>query len=161
MLIRELDASDDTAIVEALYEDAADYWNLDRPQHTPAEVADEFFTDAPPNCDPAQSHRLGLFLSDHLAGVAELSFGFPRPGDAYLGLMIFATWARGQGHGATLLRHIEHLARSRGCHEIFLGVLSSNPKGRAFWMREGFTDTGISRISAETGNNLHRLCKAL
>ena len=34
-----------------------------------------------------------------LAGVAELAFGFPEQGDAYLGLMILAPEARSQGFG--------------------------------------------------------------
>ena len=45
----------------------------------PAAQAQDFFTDAPPNCDPAQSDRLGLFVNQRLSGVAELSYGFPEP----------------------------------------------------------------------------------
>jgi GNAT superfamily N-acetyltransferase len=163
VLIRPLDPSADRAAVEGLYENAADYWALDRLTPDPATQSAEFFTDAPPNCDPAESHRLGLFLDARLAGIAELSFGFPEPADAYLGLMIFADWARGQGLGQALLREVETRARAKGHRQIFLGVLAANPKGRAFWLREGFRDTGISRLDSDNGisNTIHRLSKDL
>jgi GNAT superfamily N-acetyltransferase len=163
MLIRSLDPITDRAAVQSLYESAADYWALDRLAPDPETQSAEFFTDAPPNCDPKQSHRLGLFLEDRLAGIAELSFGFPDPCDAYLGLMIFAPWARGQSFGSTLLRDLETRARANASKQVFLGVLDANPKGRAFWLREGFRDTGISRIDTDNGvtNTIRRLSKVL
>jgi GNAT superfamily N-acetyltransferase len=163
MLIRSLDPATDRAAVETLYRSAADYWALDRLTPDPATQSTEFFTDAPPGCDPGESHRLGLFLNDRLAGIVELSFGFPAATDAYLGLMIFADWARGQGLGSALLREVESRARARGHSQIYLGVLDANPKGRAFWLREGFTDTGISRLDTDNGvsNTIRRLSKSL
>jgi ribosomal protein S18 acetylase RimI-like enzyme len=163
MLIRTLDPITDRAAVQSLYQSAADYWALDRLTPDPETQSAEFFTDAPPNCDPKQSQRLGLFLENRLAGIAELSFGFPAPQDAYLGLMIFAPWARGQGLGQALLREVETRARAKPCTEIFLGVLDANPKGRAFWLREGFRDTGLSRVDTDNGvsNTIRRLHKPL
>lgn len=163
MLIRSLDPITDRAAVESLYRAAADYWALDRLAPDPATQSAAFFTDAPPGCDPDESHRLGLFLNDRLAGIAELSFGFPEAGDAYLGLMIFADWARGQGLGQALLREVLSRARAKPCADIYLGVLDSNPKGRAFWLREGFTDTGFSRLDTDNGvtNTIRRLRKPL
>lgn len=163
MQIRSLDPLTDRAAVQALYEAARDYWALDRATIDTAQLAADYFTDAPPNCDPAESLRLGLFEAARLAGIAELSFGFPQRGDAYLGLMIFADWARGRGQGRALLGEIETRARAKGCAQIFLGVLDTNPKGRAFWLREGFSDTGISRLDSDNGvtNSLRRLRKTL
>lgn len=95
-------------------------------------------TDAPPGIDPATSLHLGLF-ADTLIGIAELSFGYPTAADAYIGLMILAPAARGQGAGAALLRYLEAIARARGATHLYLGVLAANPRGQAFWNREGFT----------------------
>ena len=160
-LIRQLDPKADLPLVAKLYDEAADYWLLgDRTAHGPQKVA-EFFTDGPPDCDPALSYRLGLFVEGHLAGVAELYFGFPTPQDAYLGLMLFSGKARGLGLGKALLSHIETLAKGRGAARLYLGVLAENPRGRAFWEREGFGDTGLSRVDDETGHRLSRLGKAL
>jgi GNAT superfamily N-acetyltransferase len=160
MRIRELFPSE-TALVAQFYREAPDYWLLAEGRCDPAAQAQDFFTDAPPNCDPAQSDRLGLFLNQRLSGVAELSYGFPEPNDAYLGLMLLGPWAHGAGHGKAFLAHAEALARKRHAARLFLAVLDVNPRGRAFWQREGFTDTGLFRKDALTGHTTYRLGKDL
>lgn len=159
--IRPLDPRQDLALVEALYAEAADYWLLADRQPPDRTKAEAFFTDAPPGCDPAASARLGLFVGGRLSGVAELSFGFPQAGDAYLGLMLLAPWVRGAGHGAAFLAACEALARARGCPRLFLAVLEANPRGRAFWLAQGFGPTGLSGQDARTGHTLHRMEKML
>ena len=160
-MIRELDPHRDLAAVAGLYGAAGDYWLLaNRAPHGAAEVA-AFFTDGPPGCDPAQSYRVGIFEGAELVGVAELSFGFPLPGDAYLGLMLLAASHRGRGLGKVLLKHVEGLARKRGAARIYLGVLVENPRGLGFWQRQGFVDTGVSRRDDETGHLMLRLGKDL
>ena len=160
MRIRELFPSE-TALVAQFYREAPDYWLLAEGRCDPQAQAQDFFTDAPPNCDPAQSDRLGLFLNQRLSGVAELSYGFPEPNDAYIGLMLLGPWAQGAGHGRTFLTHAEALARKRHAGRLYLAVLDVNPRGRAFWEREGFTDTGLSRKDALTGHTTYRLGKDL
>lgn len=160
MRIRELFPSE-TALVAQFYREAPDYWLLAEGGCDPAAQAQDFFTDAPPNCNPATSDRLGLFLNHRLSGVAEVSYGFPEPGDAYLGLMILGPWAQGAGHGKAFLAHAETLARRRHARNLYLAVLDVNPRGRAFWEREGFTDTGLFRKDALTGHMTYRLGKTL
>ena len=160
-MIRALDPKHDRAAVAALLTRAQDYYHLWKGHPPgPAEV-DEVFTSIPPGCDPAASHRLGLFTNDTLDGVAELSFGFPAPQDAYLGLMLLAPEARSKGHGACLLAHIEALACKAKAPRLYLAVLQANPRGAAFWQRMGFTATGLSRHDEGTGHTLHRLVKPL
>ncbi|TGD64654.1 GNAT family N-acetyltransferase [Tabrizicola sp. WMC-M-20] len=160
-MIRALDPAADRPAVAALLTRAQDYYQLwlGRPPG-PAEVED-VFTDGPPGCDPAASQRLGLFLDGTLNGVAELSFGFPTPPDAYLGLMILAPDARSQGHGAAFLANIESRARAALAPQLYLAVLQANPRGAAFWARMGFHPTGVSRFDADTGHTSHRLVKPL
>jgi GNAT superfamily N-acetyltransferase len=160
MRIRELFPSE-TALVAQFYREAPDYWLLAEGRCDPAAQAQDFFTDAPPNCDPAASDRLGLFLNQRLSGVAEISYGFPEPSDAYLGLMILGPWAQGSGLGKTFLAHAETLARKRHSPRLYLAVLDVNPRGRAFWEREGFTGTGLTRKEAITGHLIERLVKPL
>ncbi|MCV2869532.1 GNAT family N-acetyltransferase [Defluviimonas sp. WL0002] len=161
MLIRDLSPGSDTDRIEALYAEAADYWILADRTAPDRAKAEEFFTDAPPGCDVAASHHLGLFVDDRLSGVAELAFGFPDPGDAYLGLMILAPRLRGQGLGRRLLAEAEDRARRAGAQRLYLAVLDENPRGRAFWEREGFVDTGVWRDDAEARHRLRRMVKAL
>lgn len=160
MRIREL-LPGETALVAQFYREAPDYWLLAEGRVDPAHQASKFFTDAPPNCDPAESDRLGLFLNQRLSGVAELSYGFPEGNDAYLGLMLLGPWAQGAGHGRTFLAHAEMLARKRHAARLYLAVLDANPRGRAFWNREGFTPTGKRGLDKITGHWLERLVKPL
>ena len=145
-MIRLLDAQRDLAAVKALYARSSDYWALATRGAPDPALAAAFFTLCPPGCDPGETQRLGLFQGSDLVGVAELSFGFPAPGDGYLGLQILIPEAR---------------ARATGAARLYLGVLEENPRGWAFWRREGFRETGVSRFDAETGHVLHRLVKDL
>ncbi len=158
-MIRALHPETDLAAVAACLDEAADYWLLaDGVPPGPAAAA-EFFTDGPPDHDPARQRHLGLFLDDRLSGLAELSFGFPAATDAYLGLMILTPRLRGQGHGAGFLAHVETLARDAGATALYLAVIEANPRGRAFWQRHGFVPTGVTR--SDSRNTTHRLVKPL
>lgn len=158
--IRRLDAGADLARVAAFWRAAPDYWHLAEGGCDPQAKARAFFDDAPPGCDPALSQRLGLFLGRRLSGVAELSFGFPEPGDAYLGLMVLGPWAQGAGRGRTFLAEVIRRARAAGAPTLFLAVLERNPRGRAFWEREGFRPTGVGRADP-LGGRIERLARRL
>lgn len=160
MRIRELFPTE-SALVAQFYREAPDYWLLAEGRMNPNDKASDFFTDAPPNCDPTTSDRLGAFLQSRLSGVAELSYGFPERSDAYLGLMLLGPWAQGKGHGHAFLAHVENLARKRHAALLYLAVLDVNPRGRAFWIREGFTPTGKRRQDKITGHWIERLVKTL
>ncbi|WP_322891119.1 MULTISPECIES: GNAT family N-acetyltransferase [unclassified Yoonia] len=160
MLIRDLDPVADLSRVHDFYQSAPDYWLMADRAAPDLAKARAFFTDTPPGCDPRQSQRLGLFQADRLSGVAELSFGFPKAGDAYLGLLMLGPWARNAGVGAAFLAHIEAIACAAGHDEIYLAVLDMNVAGRRFWHREGFRPTGVVGRDAH-GQGLTRLSKQL
>lgn len=163
MLIRALSPINDLDRVTRFYADAPDYWELAEGIAPGPTKAMEFFTDTPPGCDPDASHRPGLFQEEQLCGIGELSFGFPAAGDAYLGFMMLGPWARGAGLGREFLEHMESVARENHATNLFLAVLESNPRGHAFWTREGFLDTGIQGIVSTNSikNKLFRLVKTL
>ena len=159
MIIRALRPETDLPAVAAFLGEAADYWLLADGVPPGPGAAHEFFSDGPPGHDPAKSCHLGLFSDDRLSGLAAVSFGFPGLQDAYLGLMILAPRARNRGHGPALLAHVEALARAACAPTLYLAVLDSNPRGRAFWERHGFRATGVSR--RDDRNLIHRLAKPL
>jgi GNAT superfamily N-acetyltransferase len=159
-MIRRLHLSE-VHLVERFYSDAPDYWLLANGSCDAAQQAAAFFTDCPPGCDAAASAHLGLFLDGRLSGVAEVSFGFPEKGDAYLGLMMLGPWAQGAGHGTRFLAEVEAIARVAHSAALYLAVLDANPRGRAFWLRAGFTPTGLRRQDAGTGHWIERMEKRL
>lgn len=137
--IRALHPTTDRGSVTQLMRDVTDYIRVERGEDPTPALTDEFFTDAPPGIDPATSARLGLFrASGRLIGIADLSFGYPARGDAFLGLILIAPDARGGGLGHAFVAHIEAAARARGATYLYLAALDANDRGRAFWRREGF-----------------------
>lgn len=163
MLIRLLDIHSDLDKVAGFYRAAPDYWQRAEGHPPGREKAMQFFLDVPPNCNADETQRLGLFFDERLSGLADVSFGYPDVGDAYLGLMILGPWARNAGTGALFLRHIEGLARAADARKLYLAVKTINARGRAFWEREGFSATGLSGFSVvgEARQELHRLVKPL
>jgi GNAT superfamily N-acetyltransferase len=137
--IRQLHPETDRAAVADLFRRSADYVRLERDADPDEAVVAEFFADAVPGATAAEQLKLGLFgEGGALLGLADMGFGYPEAGDAYLGLLQFAGEARGRGLGAAFLRHLEAAARARGARRLFIAVLHANPRGRAFWEREGF-----------------------
>ncbi len=161
--IRQLTAERDLAAITAFYAEAPDYFLMADGEPPGPTKARAFFTDGPPGCDPADAQHLGLFLGPRLSGLAELSFGFPEPGDAYLGLMLLGPWARSAGHGRAFLAEVEARARAARSPALTLAVLEANPRGRAFWEREGFSATGHtgSYTVGDTTHHLARMSKPL
>ncbi len=139
MDIRRLDSDRDRALVDELFARSADYVDLERGEAPSPALTDEFFFETVPDGTLDDALKLGLFEGGRIVGIADVGFGFPEAGDAYLGLMQLAGDARGRGLGAAFLAHVETACRARGASRLYLAVLSANPKGRAFWDRAGFT----------------------
>jgi GNAT superfamily N-acetyltransferase len=137
-MIRALDPVADAGTILEFYRTVSDYIDLESGRVPSPALVEEYFADAPPGGDPAGSLKLGLFEGGRMLGIADMAFGYPEPADAYLGLMMLSREARGRGLGVRFLRHMEDAARARGATRMLLAVLEANPRGRAFWEREGF-----------------------
>ncbi len=155
MELRKLDPAKDAVLVARLFLQSADFVRLtEGVDPGPPQVA-QFFKGVPPGGDLAESLKLGLFDGPVLLGIADLGYGYPQPDDAYIGLLLFAPEARGQGYGKALLALIEDEARARGSKRIFAGVLEINAPARAFWLREGYLP--VARKTMTVGALTHRI----
>ncbi|WP_208353443.1 GNAT family N-acetyltransferase [Pseudaestuariivita rosea] len=54
--------------------------------------------------------------------------------------------ARGCGVGQALLQAIEARASSMGLHRVRLDVIDTNPRARALYERQGFTETSVTNM---------------
>ena len=161
-MIRDL-TLDDLPALEALFQAAADYVNLETGAAVDGSQARAVFTDAPPGGDPAAAVRLGLFDGDRLIGKVDAAFGYPQPEDAYIGLLILAPRARRAGHGTRLLQSLQQRVRACGARRLLVAVVAANAAGRAFWAHHGFVpeqfftdkDYGLRR------HDVQRMVKAL
>lgn len=139
-MIRALDPATDRDAVLDLYQRAADYVQLETGADAGPGAVAGFFASAPPGKDPTAALRLGAFEAGRLVGVSDMAFGYPEEHDAYIGLLMLDASARGLGLGRQLLDRNVAEARARGANRLLVAVLEDNPRGQAFWAREGFVE---------------------
>lgn len=163
LTLRHLDPRADLAAVADLVPRVADYLRLETGEDPGPGWAEEFFAEAPPGGGPPDLAHIGLFRDGRIIGAASMAFGYPEPGDAFLGLMLVDAAERGGGQGRRLLDAVLAEARSRGAPRLYLAVLDENPRGRAFWEREGFSHvlTKTDVAFGERRHVVHRLVRSL
>ena len=158
-VVRRLDPAADLGLGRAFVPRVADYLRLETGAAPKNGLAEEFFAETPPGGRVDDLAHLGLFEGADLVGVAAMSFGYPEAGDAYLGLLLIDGRRRGRGLGPVLLNAVLDKVRGRGAVRLYLGVLEANPRGRAFWEREGFrhvlTKTGVA--FGDRRHDVHRM----
>lgn len=163
MELRRLDIDKDARLVAGLFLEVADFVRLTEGVDPGPPQVVGFFKGVPPGSDIAQSVKVGLFDGPKLLGIADMGFDYPEPGDAYVGLILFAPSARGKGLGKALLALLEEEARARGAPRMFAGVVEANAPARAFFLREGFVPVkrvGPLKLGART-HMIDRMAKRL
>lgn len=130
---------DDALAVRSLYDRAADYVAMESGVAPNDGMVEDFFTDRPPGSDLTASRKLGAFLDGGtLAAIADMAFGYPQAGDAYIGLLLIDPACRSKGLGKMLFQHLAAMAGAEGAQRLLIAVLDDNRHGRAFWQRQGF-----------------------
>ncbi|MDB4213859.1 GNAT family N-acetyltransferase [Octadecabacter sp.] len=160
MDFKPLDKTIHRSEVARLFDRTADYVMLEHGRLPDADIVDGFFDDRPSCVAAKDSLHFGLLEDQNLIGIAGMLFGFPDKTDAYIGLMVLAPEARGHGNGAQLLSHLTGVARARGAQRQLVAVLDANPKGRAFWDREGFV-LETSFPPSDDSHTRHRLTRKI
>lgn len=154
---RPLTQDADLALIRAFLDRSADYVELESGgQPTDANAA-EYFTDGPPDCDLAQSLKIGLFAADGaLLAITDMAFGYPQPADAFIGLLLIDPAFRGQGLGRVFFDHLKAQAKERDAGRLLVAVLDENTRARAFWSRLGF-ELEQSFPDRKLGSKIHTL----
>jgi GNAT superfamily N-acetyltransferase len=84
-----------------------------------------------------------IVLNDQPIGYLLLAFGFSLAfagRDGFLDELFIDPRHRGNGYGTWVLREVLSEAKSLGLHAVHLEVSRGNPKARALYEREGFSD---------------------
>jgi len=121
-----------------VFDAATDYVFLEYGTAPDDAVVKAFFHERPDTVPAANCHHIGIEQGGDLVGLAGYLFGFPTPTDCYIGLMILDASVRGKGIGTQVVKHIVETARRQGATRLLIAVLDENPKGRAFWLAQGF-----------------------
>ena len=121
--------------------------------------AEDFLTDLPPaSFNWTTTHKLIARTQqdpDIIAAVMDVTQDMIAPGVGHIGLFQVATALQGSGFAHALYQGLEDWLASRGMDVLRLGVLEGNPRGMAFWTRNGYLKTR-QRVGTAPSGKTHQ-----
>lgn len=118
---------------------AADYVILEVGYAPDDAYVRDFFTATPPDLGPDCLLHYGVMEGPAMVGMICIAEGYEYPDDWWVGLMLLDPAFRNRLIGRRVVNMVKERAKRRQINMIKLAVLSANPRGLAFWQREGFT----------------------
>jgi GNAT superfamily N-acetyltransferase len=135
-----------TEELQAFYEGCADYLELVTGQPPGPNEAAELLGSLPRGKGHEDKFVIGLFdAPSHQVGVLDVIRDYPKPGEWYLGLLMFVPTWRGHGLGERVYRRLEEWVRELGGRTLHLIVQEQNPGALRFWQRMGFEVRGMGK----------------
>ncbi|RKH56844.1 GNAT family N-acetyltransferase [Corallococcus aberystwythensis] len=129
----------ETHVLQPLLERCEDYHQLAYGRPALPDQARNIPNERPPGLAPGQGHLFALRdAQGGLAGMLEALRDYPAQGEWYIGLLLLAPEARGQGRGEAVLSAYEAHVRANGGRMLRVAVVEHNAGGRRFWTRVGF-----------------------
>lgn len=140
---------DQLPALQALCEACSDYFELMTGAPASPTEAHGLMHAVPETAKAADKLVIGVQQGRDLIGALDLYRNYPRPGLAWMGILLLHPKLRGHGHGAAMIRWMIEWARGQGCVRLRLGVADDNARAREVLGRHGFRPTGerISRVS--------------
>jgi GNAT superfamily N-acetyltransferase len=110
----------------------------------PGGWAEDFLTELPPEAfHPGPTYKL-VVRKPHdasIAAILDVTLGLIDPRVGHIGLFQVAQALHGTGLAPALYGALERWMAERGMEALRLGVLTTNPRGAAFWARQGYKPT--------------------
>ncbi len=132
--------------LQAFYEHCADYFELVTGQPPGPNEAEELLASLPRGKTHDDKFVIGLFdAPGHLVGVLDVIRDYPKRGEWYLGLLMFAPEWRSRRLGDRVYHRLEGWVRELGGTAIHLIVEEQNPDAMRFWQRMGFEVQGMGK----------------
>ncbi len=97
----------------------------------------------PPGRTMDDKYFLGIYDGVKLIAVLDLILNYPNENTAFIGFFMVSAEYQKQGVGTALIKEISDCLSSNGYEFTRLGYVKGNPQARAFWMKNGFTETGV------------------
>lgn len=151
-LLRDITPNDAAAIAE-INEACADYEKYSGRAFCKSDV-DELIdgTAIPPGGYKDFFHVKLIEESSGLpVGFMAYYLGYPDGRSAYIGALFIKGEARRRGTGTAVVSAFKEFAKAACISQVFVGVLTENLPGLAFWTKQGFEKTGIVRPYEDTG----------
>ena len=88
-------------------------------------------------------YYLGIYDGVKLIAVLDLILNYPDKNTAFIGFFMVSADCQKRGLGTVLIKDIIDCLYANGYEYTRLGYVKGNPQPRAFWHKNGFTETGI------------------
>jgi GNAT superfamily N-acetyltransferase len=133
--------------LQALFERCAAFFQLVHGAPPRPDEALRWLTEAVPGKAPEDRRAFGLRDDeDRLVGAVDVVRDHPVPQDYWVGTMVIEPSIRGVGLGAWFHGQVLAWIRAQGARGVQLGVQRLNPGALRFWAREGYEETGTTRV---------------
>ncbi len=97
----------------------------------------------PPRATYDDKYYLGMYDGAKLIAVIDLILNYPNENTAFIGFFMILAECQNQGVGTALIKEIVDCLLLNGYEFTRLGYVKGNPQSRAFWLKNGFTETGV------------------
>ncbi len=97
----------------------------------------------PPRATCDDKYYLGMFDGNKLIAVLDLILNCPNENTAFIGFFMVLAGYQKQGIGSSLIREIVECLFDNGYEFTRLGYVKGNSQSRAFWIKNGFYETGV------------------
>ena len=119
-------------------------------------------TALPPQACRENKHFIGFWQQGSLKAALEIIFAYPDAQTVLLGLLMVDKSAQGAGIGSNIVQNLAAFSAKTGCREIILSYAEGNAQSRAFWLKNGFAETGeIDEAEEQGGANLITMSRCL
>ncbi len=129
----------DIRAAQALFERAADYFEVATGAPPGRDEATRAFVAGPPSKSVDDKRILGIFdRHNELIGILDALVDFPADGDWTMGMLLLDPKHRGAGLGTTVLEVYEAWAASQGAKRFHTAVVSRHKRGVRFLEDRGY-----------------------
>ncbi len=97
----------------------------------------------PPRTTYADKYYLGFYNGTKLVAVLDLILNYPNASTAFIGFFMVSAEFQKKGIGTLIVKEILDCLLASGYEYTRLGYIKGNPQSRAFWLKNGFSETGV------------------
>ncbi len=97
----------------------------------------------PPKATYNDKYYLGIYDDASLIAVMDLILNYPNKNTAFIGFFMVSAERQKKGLGSALIRECVEFLFQNGYEFTRLGYVKGNPQSRAFWLKNGFAETGV------------------
>ena len=143
-MVRKLNDTDIDKIYEVM-QGNPQYFQYCPPMATVQSIADDMNA-LPPRITYDDKYYIGYFEGEKLVAVMDLILNFPNKETAFIGFFMMNTAYQGKGVGTEIFEECCKKLAEEKYQYIRLGFAKGNPQSEAFWIKNGFSRTGVEDV---------------